>query len=233
MTTVHLFEDRGLGKAPFQVVGVYSLPSLALAGSNPAAYNNQLAAMPTDVAVGSCAFCGAALVRNFIVVSADSKRFSVGCDCVAKSGDAGLVDQVKLAMRKQRQQDRHAAQVAKYKADLADQRVRNGGLTDEEVAVQKREAIRVQRLELQLAIVDKLAPFIRALRMTDGDFCASMLKALEHCMLDLPPRCIDIIVEVAAKKAGRKGSKAFAAKYDELWDVMYSALADYAALPKF
>lgn len=94
---IHVFEKAGLGRAPFRCVGVASIPSSSLAASNSDAYRNAMASLPQNIGVGSCRYCGTCLVHNFIIVSADDRRFVVGCDCVAKTGDAGLAKEVKRA----------------------------------------------------------------------------------------------------------------------------------------
>jgi hypothetical protein len=94
-TAVHCFEKAGLGRAPFRCTDLYSLPSPSLAGNNPVAYNNAIADMPQGLGCGSCAYCGTAIMHNFIITSADDRRFVVGSDCVARTGDAGLVKQVR------------------------------------------------------------------------------------------------------------------------------------------
>lgn len=94
---IHVFEKSGLGRAPFRCVGLVSIPSTSLAGSNPDAYNNAMRSLPSGIGVGSCGYCGTALMHNFIIESADDRRFVVGCDCVSRTGDAGLVKQVKRA----------------------------------------------------------------------------------------------------------------------------------------
>jgi hypothetical protein len=91
----HCFEKSGLGKAPFHCVGLYSLPSTSLAASNPTAYNNALAEAPRNIGCGACCYCGTPIVHNFIIESADKRRFVVGSDCVAKTGDAGLLKAVR------------------------------------------------------------------------------------------------------------------------------------------
>ncbi len=92
---LHVFEKSGLGRAPFHCVGVASIPSSSLAEHNPSAYNAAMAALPRGLGCGSCAYCGTAIMHNFIIESADDRRFVVGCDCVAKTGDAGLAKEVK------------------------------------------------------------------------------------------------------------------------------------------
>lgn len=92
---IHVFEKSGLGRAPFRCVGLVSLPSPSLAASNPTAYNNALRDLPRDLSLGSCSYCGTCLMNNFIIQSSDSRRFVVGCDCVTRTGDAGLAKEVK------------------------------------------------------------------------------------------------------------------------------------------
>jgi hypothetical protein len=94
-TSIHCFEKSGLGKAPFRCVGLYSIPSPSLAEHNVEAYNNALRDMPRDVGCGSCQYCGTAIMHNFIIQSSDGMRFVVGSDCVARTGDAGLLKQVR------------------------------------------------------------------------------------------------------------------------------------------
>lgn len=89
--SIHKFELAGMGKAPFKVVGFYALPSKSLAEHNPNAYNLQLKAMPKGVGIGSCSYCGIALVNNYILESKDGKKSVVGCDCVQKVGDTGFL----------------------------------------------------------------------------------------------------------------------------------------------
>lgn len=92
---IHVFEKSGLGRAPFYCVGLVSLPSPSLAANNPTAYNNALRDLPRGLSLGSCAYCGTALMHNFIIKSSDDRRFVVGCDCVSRTGDAGLAKEVK------------------------------------------------------------------------------------------------------------------------------------------
>ena len=75
---VHAFEDRGLGKAPFRVTGfsesIYqaSPDSPRQPGSN-------------------CDYCGTGIMIVCHIQSADGHHFKVGCNCVEKTGDKGLI----------------------------------------------------------------------------------------------------------------------------------------------
>ena len=76
-TTVHTFERAGLGLAPFKFVGFFENVFVACPGAPP---------KPG----GTCDYCGTGIRDCFQIQSADGKKFVVGCDCVAKTGDAGL-----------------------------------------------------------------------------------------------------------------------------------------------
>lgn len=84
---VHKFEIAGLGKAPFRVVGFDREVYVACHGAP---------AQPG----ASCDYCGQAIMNVARIRSADGKTFKVGCKCVYKTGDAGLVDRVRRAERK-------------------------------------------------------------------------------------------------------------------------------------
>jgi hypothetical protein len=66
---------------------------------------------------GTCDYCGNAIRYCFGVRSADSKTFVVGCDCVEKIGDSGLVRQIAPAVRKLRR-DKAAARAAAVAVEL-------------------------------------------------------------------------------------------------------------------
>jgi hypothetical protein len=73
---IHPWERAGLGKAPFKFVGmheeVFVIPGvMAKAG-------------------GTCAYCSQGIRYVFTCVSADGKRFGVGCDCIAKVHHKGV-----------------------------------------------------------------------------------------------------------------------------------------------
>ncbi len=75
---VHVFERAGLGKAPFRFVGVEVKVYQACPGAP---------AQPG----GSCDYCGQGIKSCYTLRSADGRQFHVGCDCIDKSGDKGLI----------------------------------------------------------------------------------------------------------------------------------------------
>lgn len=70
---IHIFEQAELGKAPFQLINVFEGDSMHT----------------------FCAYCSHPLIGCYRIQSADNKTFIVGCDCVMKTGDAGLVNKLK------------------------------------------------------------------------------------------------------------------------------------------
>lgn len=79
----HRFEVAGLGLAPFRFVG-FSV--------NVIQYSDG-----SSQAGGSCDYCGAGIANECQVQSSDGKRFKVGCDCIAKVGDEGLLQAFKTS----------------------------------------------------------------------------------------------------------------------------------------
>ena len=73
----HAFEVAGLGLAPFLFVG---------ASENVITYPDG-----TQQAGGSCDYCGTGIRLECHVKSADGKAFKVGCNCISKVGDTGLL----------------------------------------------------------------------------------------------------------------------------------------------
>lgn len=104
MTTLHPFEQAGLGKAPFHCTHVVDSWS-------------------------ACQFCGTAIRYQYHIEGADGAHFFVGSDCVAKTGGAIHIDNfkgVKSAFLKAKRDAvkaaRHAALKAKWAAEAAARR---------------------------------------------------------------------------------------------------------------
>lgn len=119
MTTtgpVHIFEKAGLGKAPFRLVGVETSADRAALNAHRAA-NGQC--YTTNLCGGTCDYCGQAIFNVFRIESADGKDFKVGCDCVRKTGDAGLTRVIDDQVRKIERDKRRAAKVRRLEAAKA------------------------------------------------------------------------------------------------------------------
>lgn len=89
-SNVHVFEAAGLGIAPFRFVRFEVKTYQACHGA------------PIQPGT-TCDFCGTAIINVFWIKGQDGHEFKVGCDCVEKTGDAGLrkvVDAVVKAHQK-------------------------------------------------------------------------------------------------------------------------------------
>lgn len=120
---MHVFERAGLGKAPFRCIGMFEKRhDLGNGESKPG---------------GTCDYCSNGILYVYQVKSSDGRVFGVGCDCVARTGDAGLIRSYKTlpAVR--------AANRAKAKAK--DDRVcaEWGALIEAPATVEKLSAIMV------------------------------------------------------------------------------------------
>lgn len=89
----HAFELAGLGQAPFRFVS---------ASDNVITYPDG-----SQKAGGSCDYCGTGIRTECWVKSSDGKQFKVGCNCIEKVGDKGLLK----AYRSSRQFRQHQAEL--------------------------------------------------------------------------------------------------------------------------
>lgn len=123
---IHKFEAAGLGKAPFKFVFFQAIPSSALAEQNPTAYNLQMSALrrsSSGSAGGQCEFCGMPIMNCYLIKSADGNTFWVGCECVTKTGDAGLkavVDKQKRLIANEARHAKEAQQIEELRVMLND-----------------------------------------------------------------------------------------------------------------
>ena len=112
-TTIHPFEKAGLGKAPFRYIGIeaqemqYGQRVIGSVGGMTV----------TTQAGGTCAYCGHYILNMFNVESADGQRFHVGCDCIHKINDAGLIRATQVD-QKTLKAAREDARIATAKAAL-------------------------------------------------------------------------------------------------------------------
>lgn len=210
----HPFELAGLGRAPFRCVGVYQIPSQALAAQNPDAYNNALRMMPRGYGCGTCNFCGQAIMNCYLINSADGRKFAVGCDCVEKTADGPLITKVEAERRRIERERRQAAAAAKREVWLSERRAKAEAARAEQDAREaaeaaKREAARAGCTAANLWLITVLRK-----HATYSSFCENIARDLETrtiAEMAFTPRAISILRDIYAKDAGRRGSKAFAA----------------------
>jgi hypothetical protein len=108
---IHVFERAGLGKAPFRCVG----------------FDECFIAHPdgTTQAGTSCDYCHTGIRYTCIIRSRDGRTFKVGTDCVAKTGDAGLIRSYKThpavrAAQRAKAQAKDKAVIAEWNALFGD-----------------------------------------------------------------------------------------------------------------
>lgn len=186
----HTFTLSGLGQAPFSLVH----PNDPKAQENTAFF---------------CEHCGTGLKNRFFVKSSDGKVSVVGIDCLAKTGDQGLIDGEKRLRRQLRHESREEKiEVAQAEMDAAD-REKFDGKTRQEVIEDLRKELQDARDDHYEAVfmheatkLLKRGNYTRfeqsvADRAVDGEaFSKGMLS---------------ILVEIFAKKTSgaRKNSKAY------------------------
>lgn len=112
---MHRFERAGLGKAPYSFTG---------SSENVIRYPDG-----STKSGGTCDFCGTGIRTECHLRSADGRDFKVGCDCIAKAGDIGLLKAYKTSPEYRKHQaqlrdaknKRVAAEIAALLAQLSPQ----------------------------------------------------------------------------------------------------------------
>lgn len=115
-TSIHKFEQAGLGKAPFRYVG-FTEKRGPIRTVLPNGIVQECGAPGQPM--GTCDYCGQGIAICCEIVSADGKRFVVGSDCVEKTGDAGL-RKVKTDVQKRAREN----QKAREQQRISDMRAR-------------------------------------------------------------------------------------------------------------
>lgn len=113
---MHRFEIAGLGKAPFRCIGFYVSKFQAIPG------DPNCPIQPGS----SCDYCSNAIMNVYQIRGADGREFKVGCDCVAKTGDAGLRRQISESKRAHEAEFRAIRKGKKMIANAESAEVRHG-----------------------------------------------------------------------------------------------------------
>lgn len=90
MTKIHAFEAAGLGLAPFRFIGIETAAERGAVQSERAGAGMTF----TTNNATCCDYCGQGIMNAYRIQSADRKQFKVGCDCIRKTGDSGLIRHV-------------------------------------------------------------------------------------------------------------------------------------------
>jgi hypothetical protein len=210
-------ENFQFGEAPFRFIGVWSAPARSLLEQNPAAYNLQMQAKPKFCHFG-CDHCGTAIEHHYVLRDAKGDKYCVGSSCISKVGNVVNLSDAEAAERQRQRELRRARAEAKreqqrlaHEAKLDAQRERNGGLTDNELAMQKMQQEREQQ---RIANEQKYDYFISGLSEAYGYFAKDVAQGLREGRQP-SGRGVTIMLEIIAKTAGRRGSKAYEAAYAE------------------
>lgn len=199
-----------MGVAPYQLVGLWSMPDLGLLEVNPDAYHREMRTSP-KCGIGSCDHCGTGIVHHFVITDARGDLFKVGSTCIEQLGQQSLVSARDAVIREEARRKRADARAHKrlsrqleFEAQRQAERDRNGGLTDDELAAQERER---REQELRWGLCDVVYP-VRQVLCAAGDFGNRMVQLMQAG--ETPSvNAFRICVEILAKRAGRKGSRAY------------------------
>lgn len=181
----HAFEAQGLGVAPFKVV-----------------------ASDNGVCDGIfwCEHCGTSLKNRHFIKSADNKISVIGVDCLKKSGDTGLINELKQIRKSQKRDKMLSDQAAQYQINIAKQRENNNGLTNEEVvdSLERQLMDRLEQFKVNLDDCNILKLFTK-----DGFELAMVNHA--QTLTPYTEKMIAIMVDIVAKK--RSGAKRNSKEY--------------------
>lgn len=208
-----------MGRAPYKFLGAWSMPSLSLQEANPQAYNNIMLHKPS-CCVGCCDHCGMGIMHHMIIRDADGKRFAIGTTCIEKLHDTKLVTAAHAAMLDREKAKRAAHRIAKQEldrlrreAELQGQRdSRESGRTNAEhekwIAAEALKSIKAYNFDIAelfiLTLLDARSEFA-------GDVAERIMEGRT-----LSPNAERIMLEIVAKKAGRKNSKKYIAEHDRI-----------------
>jgi hypothetical protein len=217
---VHPFEMSGLGLAPFSFVGVWTQPSIPDGSSHTGqieTYNLDMKSKP-DCCKYFCAHCGTAIMVHCIIENSEGVRYAVGQDCIAKYDSEGCADETLIAVK---QRERELRRIRKIKKDKKDREIWlakvDANNESNEDRINREQSEREQeRVDAKLAVLNKWGFLVDALR-NSGSFGIELANSIENGQ-EPYGRGGDIALEIFAKQAGRKNSKAYADAYDDAYN---------------
>lgn len=214
---VHPFEMSGLGLAPFRFVGVWTQPSIPDGSASTGqveAYNLDMQSKP-ECCQYFCAHCGTPIMVHCMIENSEGKRYAVGQDCIAKYDSEGCADETLIAVKQRERELRRIRRTEKARRDhenwldtvCNDQGETNRERYDREFAEQEQE-----KADTKIAVLNKWGFLVDALR-NSGSFGIELANSIENGQ-EPYGRGGDIALEIFAKQAGRKNSKAFDEAYE-------------------
>jgi hypothetical protein len=194
---VHLFELSGLGTAPFR-----------------------FSALTKNEKGCSCDYCGHFIKNECWIIDSQGNRFKVGTDCVAKTGDAGLISKLSLEKPRQRAEKKRSEIKAHVEKIHQAERQRNGGKTNYEMFTELSATVKSLASTTREEIVQKSSQYIDLLKAADtggSPFVSDMIRIMEAGDV-LSERASRIVLEICAKEHSgkRKNSADYQASYAAL-----------------
>lgn len=185
--TIHVFEEAGLGRAPFKYLGCI------------------------DERHQSCDYCGHEIRYNYMLESSDGRYCKVGSECILKAGDAGLIEKVTLERRRREREKRRIKAAEKAAKERAE---REAKAAIQKAARETRQArIDAAWSEIGPQIETATLWLVEILDMHPRSrFCVDLsieLSCSFKLLKDRSPRCVAILQDIYAKAHGRTGSMAY------------------------
>jgi len=211
----HKWEVAGIGKAPFTVKAIISLPSVSLLESNIESYNNQMGDAVAQgrsfgVALGTCDVCGMALTVHYVIKDADGKHFVCGSECVKKTDDIGLINKSTVLKNDRLKTIRNEKAKIAWEASQVIWKAKQEALRIEAEARESLIDNIMSPLKIQLEESHKWLTDV--LDSHDWNFCSEISHKLKNKfqpLTDYPDRAVEILCDIYSKSFGRANSKKY------------------------
>lgn len=196
---IHLFELAGLGKAPYRVLSLETSRDRESIQRERAG-NGQTY---TTNYCTTCDYCGTAISNAYQILSADEQHFKVGCDCLAKVGDKGLLDHAKFIAKKKKADEDHERWVLAHRQREAEERAANGGKTLKEIEIERAEQAKRDHVAKMMEVNGWILE-----RISEADW-RGVGELTRNPLKDMSDRYIDAIRRIWCGKVGPSRSKAY------------------------
>ena len=196
MAILHIFEQAGLGTAPFRYVDYFEKKG------------------------GFCDYCSHPITRHYGVQGTDGRTFYVGSECIFKHGDEGLIDTVKAKIREVDRERRRAKAEAKAAIKRAEKMAQEAEwrarLDKVNAIVDGKRAELIPQIQAATAWLTDVLD-----KHTRSNFCQELSCEIQVSFRTLSSRgynrsrVLPILKDIWAKDHGRGNSKAYLAAEDE------------------